>query len=144
VTYRSQVLHQSRLSTSHPWGSELPWTLCECGIPHTLGYHLFKREVTDQTLYVIFEALDSEDMYQSCVATNKVVHCLCQVQFADWRKHTESITSKKNDIFRMRTNTWYFSIWDVFNWICCPGILCSQTKSMTLVYTNIFYNFSYD
>lgn len=63
-------------------------------------------------------------MYQSCVATDEVVHGLSQVQFADRREHTECIAGQQNDILWMRTNTRYLCIRDVFYWISCSCVFC--------------------
>lgn len=64
------------------------------------------------------------DMYQSCVATDEVVHGLSQVQFADRREHTKCIAGQQNDILWMRTNTRYLCIRDVFYWISCSCVFC--------------------
>ena len=72
--------------------------------------------------------------YQGCVATDEMVHCLGQAQLAYWGEHPKCITSQKDDILCMGSNTRYLSIGYVLNRICCTSVLC-KIKSSKLLFS---------
>lgn len=70
--------------------------------------------------------------YQSSITTDKVIHGLGQAQLAHRWEHAECITCQKDDIFWMRTNTWYLSIRNELYRICCPCIFCNSKSQINM------------
>jgi hypothetical protein len=66
--------------------------------------------------------------YQSGIATDEMIHGLCQVQLAHWWEYTKCITCQKDNILWVRTNTWYLRIRNVLDRVGCSSVLCKSCK----------------
>jgi hypothetical protein len=59
-----------------------------------------------------------------------MVHCLGFRQLWNWRKDSESITCKHNDVLWMTTDARNLGIWDILDRICTASILSQWAVSV--------------